>query len=156
MSQLFEFKLATVINKMNLNVVGSNSGTCQPMNLLNQGGSAHQNTGGVVLEFPMRTTRHEYLFAIINKILIVYSSEAVAQWVRPWGSNHRVVQAEGSRPRRDVYQMFFSNDFYFSFMLGLMDFSDIAILCGIRRPNSCCQQNLKCFDKPLISLGLFS
>ena len=26
------------------------------------------------------------------------------------------------------------------FMLGLMDFSDIAILCS--RPNSCCQQNL--------------
>ena len=23
-------------------------------------------------------------------------------------------------------------------------------------PNSCCQQNLKCFDMPLLSLGLFS
>ena len=42
---------------------------------------------------------------------------------------------------------FFSNGFYFSFMLGLMDFSDTAILCS--RPNSCCQQNPKCFDKPL-------
>ena len=42
---------------------------------------------------------------------------------------------------------FSSNDFYFSFMLGLIDFSDTAILCG--RPNNCCQQNLKCFDKPL-------
>ena len=29
-------------------------------------------------------------------------------------------------------------------MLGLMDFSDTAILCS--RPNSCCQQNPKCFD----------
>ena len=34
---------------------------------------------------------------------------------------------------------FFSSDFYFSFMLDLIDFSDTAILCG--RPNSCCQQN---------------
>ena len=39
---------------------------------------------------------------------------------------------------------FFSNDFYFSLMLGLMDFSDTAILCS--RPNSCCQQNPKCVD----------
>ena len=23
------------------------------------------------------------------------------------------------------------------------------------RPNSCCQQNFKCFDMPLLSLGLF-
>ena len=42
---------------------------------------------------------------------------------------------------------FLSNDFYFSFMLGLMDFSDTVILCS--RPNSCCQQNPKYFDKPL-------
>ena len=34
-----------------------------------------------------------------------------------------------------------------------MDFNDIVILCN--RPNSCCQQNLKCFDMPLLSLGLF-
>ena len=47
---------------------------------------------------------------------------------------------------------FFINDFYFSFMLGLMDFSDTAILCS--RPNSCCQQNPKCFDD-LFSLALF-
>ena len=37
-------------------------------------------------------------------------------------------------------------------MLGLMDFSDLAILCN--RPNNCCQQNLKCFDEPLFSLRL--
>ena len=43
-------------------------------------------------------------------------------------------------------ESFFSNDFYFSLMLGLMDFSDTAI-CS--RPNSCCQQNPNCFDKPL-------
>ena len=39
---------------------------------------------------------------------------------------------------------FFSNDFYFSLMLGLMDFSDTAIFCS--RSNSCCQQNPKCLD----------
>ena len=33
----------------------------------------------------------------------------------------------------------FSNDFCFSFMSDLMDFSDIAVFCSM--PNSCCQQN---------------
>ena len=46
---------------------------------------------------------------------------------------------------------FFSNDFYFSFMLDLMDFSDTAILCS--RPNSCCQQKPKCFDQPNRVIG---
>ena len=36
--------------------------------------------------------------------------------VRRWSSDHRVVQAEGSRPGGDFYQIFFSNDFYFSFV----------------------------------------
>ena len=49
----------------------------------------------------------------------------------------------------------FSNDFYFNFMLGLMDFSDIVILFDIvilcNRPNNCCQQNLKCSDESLFS-----
>ena len=40
-----------------------------------------------------------------------------------------------------------NNDFYFSLMLGLMNFSDTAILCS--GPNSCCQQNPKCSDKLL-------
>ena len=44
-------------------------------------------------------------------------------------------------------QSFYSNDFYLSLMLGLMDFSDTAILRS--RSNSSCQQNPKCFDKPL-------
>ena len=48
----------------------------------------------------------------------------------------------------------FSAMIFISVLLGLMDFSDIVMLrC---RPNSCCQQNLKCFDMPLLSLGLFS
>ena len=42
---------------------------------------------------------------------------------------------------------FFSNDSYFSFMLSLMDFSDTAIMCSM--PNNCCQQDPKCFDRPL-------
>ena len=53
-------------------------------------------------------------------------------------SNYRAVEAEGSRPLGDVHQIFFSNDFYFSFMSGLIDFSETAILCS--RPNSCGQK----------------
>ena len=43
---------------------------------------------------------------------------------------------------------------FFSVLLGLIDFSDIVMLGS--GPNSCCQQNLECFDIPLLSLGLFS
>ena len=49
---------------------------------------------------------------------------------------------------------FFSAMIFISVLSGLMDFSDIVMLCS--RPNSCGQQNLKCFDMPLSSLGLFS
>ena len=79
---------------------------------------------------------------------------AVAQWVRRWSSDHRVVQAEGSSPGGDTYQTFFSATIFISVLLGLIDFSDIVILCS--GPNSYCQQNLKCFNMPLLSLGLFS
>ena len=48
---------------------------------------------------------------------------------------------------------FFSNDFCFIFVRP-NDFSDIVMLRS--GPNSCCQQNLECFDLPLLSLGLFS
>ena len=78
---------------------------------------------------------------------------AVALWVRPWSSGHRVVQAEGSSLGGDMYQ-FFSAMIFISVLLGLMDLSDIVILRS--RPNSCCQQKIKCFDMPLLSLGLFS
>ena len=47
----------------------------------------------------------------------------------------------------------FSDDFI-SVLLGLIDFSDIVMLRS--GPNSYCQQNLKCFDVPLLSLVLFS
>ena len=47
----------------------------------------------------------------------------------------------------------FSSDFI-SVLLGLMESSVIVILCS--RPNSCCQQNLKCLDMPILSSGLFS
>ena len=43
---------------------------------------------------------------------------------------------------------------FISVLLELIDFSDIVMLRS--GPNSCCQQNLKCFDLPLLSLGLFS
>ena len=60
-----------------------------------------------------------------------------------------MVHAEGSSPGGDIYQTFF-----ISVLSGLMDFSDIVMLRS--RPNSCCQQKLKCSDMPLLSLGLFS
>ena len=48
---------------------------------------------------------------------------------------------------------FSSNDFYFSFVRPNR-LSDIVMLRS--GPNSCCQQNLTCFDMPLLSLGFFS
>ena len=64
-----------------------------------------------------------------------------------------MVQAEGSIPGGDNYQNF-STTIFISVLLGLIDFSDIVMLGS--GPNSCCQQNLKCFDMPYLSLGLFS
>ena len=55
-----------------------------------------------------------------------------------------MVQAEGSSPGGNI----------FSALLGLIDFSDIVMLRS--GPNSCCQENQKRFDMPLLSLGLFS
>ena len=43
---------------------------------------------------------------------------------------------------------------FISVLSGLMDFNDKVMLRSM--PNSCCQQNLKCFDVSLLSLGLFS
>ena len=67
-----------------------------------------------------------------------------------------MVQAEDFEPLVEIFTNFFSAMIYISGLSGLMDFSDIVILCS--RPNSCCQQNLKCFDMPLaiLSFGLFS
>ena len=65
-----------------------------------------------------------------------------------------MVQVEGLSPRGDTYQTFFSAMIFISVLLGLIDFSDIVKLRS--EPNSCCQQNLKCFDMPLLSSGLFS
>ena len=78
---------------------------------------------------------------------------AVAQWVRRWSNGHRVVQAKGSSTGRDTCRFFFSALIFISVLLGVMDFSNIVILCNM--PNSC-QQNLKCFDMSLLSLDLFS
>ena len=54
---------------------------------------------------------------------------AVAQWVRRWSSDHRVVQAEGSSPGGDTYQTLFSTMIFISVLLGLIDFSDIVMFC---------------------------
>ena len=79
---------------------------------------------------------------------------AVAQWARRWSSDHKVVLAEGSSPGGGTYQTFFSAMICISAFLGLIDFSDIVMLrSGL---GSCCQQNLKCSEMPLLSLGLFS
>ena len=59
-----------------------------------------------------------------------------------------------SNPPGGVFQIHCSSCFYLSFMPGQVNFSDTAILCN--EPNNCCQQNVKCFDEPLFSLGLFS
>ena len=48
----------------------------------------------------------------------------------------------------------FSAMIFISILLGLIDLSDVVILRS--GPNSCRQQNLKCFDLPLLSLGSFS
>ena len=82
-----------------------------------------QNTGGALLEFPMRTAMHgkSRVSSAISvcddwqNFKIGFSSVAVVQWIRRWISGHRVVQAEDWSPGGDIYQ-FFSNDFYFSFV----------------------------------------
>ena len=78
---------------------------------------------------------------------------AVAQWVRRCSSDYRVVHVEGSSPGGDTYQTFLSAMIFILVLLDLIDFSDIVMLRSW--PNSCCQQNLKCFDMSLLSLGLF-
>ena len=64
-----------------------------------------------------------------------------------------MVQAESSSPCGDTY-LNFSAMIFISVLLGLIDFSDIVMLGSGQ--NGCCQQNLKCFDMPLLSLGVFS
>ena len=64
-----------------------------------------------------------------------------------------MVQAEGSNPSGDTYHNFSAMTFI-SVLSGLINFSDVVTLGS--GPNSCCQRNLKCFDMPLLLLGLFS
>ena len=52
----------------------------------------------------------------MHNFKINFSTVAVAQWVRRWSSGHRVVKAERSSAGGDIYHIFFSNDFYFSFV----------------------------------------
>ena len=53
------------------------------------------------------------------------------------------MQAEVSSPDGHTYQTFFSAMIFISVLLGLIDFSDTVMLRS--GPNSCCQQNRKCF-----------
>ena len=57
-----------------------------------------------------------------------------------------MVHAGGLSPGGDSYEFSFSAIIFIPVLLDLMDFSDTMTLC--RGPNSCCQQNLKCFDMP--------
>ena len=61
-----------------------------------------------------------------------------------------MVQGKGSSPGGDIFLAMI----FISVLSGQMDFSDIVVL--LSKPNSSCQQNLKCFDMPLLSLDLFS
>ena len=45
------------------------------------------------------------------------------------------------RDQVEINTKFFSATIFISVLLGLMDFSDVVILCN--RPNNCCQQKLK-------------
>ena len=122
---------------------------------------ADGNTGDTRLEFPMRTVMHwksRVLSAIsvcnnLQNFKIGFSTVAVPQWLRVGLVITGCCKLK-VRDRVELFTKLFSAMIFISVLLGLMDFSDIVILCS--RPNSCCQQNLKCFDMPLLSFGLFS
>ena len=121
--------------------------------------------GGALLESPMRTAIHgksrvsssaisvelnclQYLFYHDKQNLKQLSY--LWRWPSGLGVGVVIIGLCKMKVRAHVGMFtisFFSNDFYFSFVLGLMDLSDAAILSS--GPNSCCQQNPKCFDKPL-------
>ena len=77
-----------------------------------QSGSKHVRR---TLEFPMRTAMHgtSRVSSAISvcdnqqNFITSFSTVAVAQWVRRWSSGHRVVQADGSSPGGDIYQIIF-------------------------------------------------
>ena len=123
--------------------------------MCHQGGSKH-GRGTFEISYADCYAREISRFVCHNyhNFKVTFSTVAVAQWVRRWNSGHRVLQAEGSRPGGNAYHFSYSNDFYFSFVRPIMDFSDTVILCFW--PDDSCQQNLRCFDMPLLSLGLFS
>ena len=122
-----------------------------------QAGSKHgRRTFGIFYEdfkCMHRTSCISLQYLLINKISPCSLNSGCSSMVRRWTTDHRVVQLVGSNPPGDVFQVCFGNCSYLSFMLGQVNITDIAILCN--GPNNCCQQNLKCFDKPLFSSGLF-
>ena len=60
-----------------------------------------------------------------------------------------MVQAEGSTPGGETYQIF-SAMIFISVLLGLIDFSDVVGQIVVAN------KTLSVFDMPLLSLGLFS
>ena len=62
-----------------------------------------------------------------------------------------MVEAEGSSPGGHLSNIY-SAMIFISVLVGLIDFSDIVMLRS--GPNSCCQQNLKCFDNAFIIIRL--
>ena len=72
-----------------------------------QPGRPDQNTGGELLEFPMRTAMYQK--SRVSSAISVcdnkqnFITNFSAQWTRRWSSRHRVVQAEGSNPGGDIY-----------------------------------------------------
>ena len=122
-----------------------------------QGGSKHgRRTSGISYEdyYAREISRfvcNIYLFAIINKNFNKSFTpvRAVAQWVRRRSSKIEIKSVVTGYctlevpARVETLTNLFSAMIIISVLLGLMDFSDIVILCS--RPNSCCQQKLKVF-----------
>ena len=99
---------------------------------------ADQNTGSALLEFSMRTAMHgaSYVSSALSichnyqNFATIPSLETPTRWVRCWTVDHRGGLGESSKALGDYAftKICFSNDFYFSFIPGLVDFSAISIL----------------------------
>ena len=57
--------------------------------------------GKISIEFPQYVCYNKKFFTDSS------STVAVAQWVRRWSSEYRVLQAEGTSPGGDTYQAIF-------------------------------------------------
>ena len=94
---------------------------------------ADHNTGGAFSESSVKTAMHgtSCVFSAISvcnvyqSLTTLFQSEPVARLVRRWTIDHRTLSGESPSPLVDstcIYQQIcFGYDFYFSFMLGLVD-----------------------------------